>query len=79
FNRYGFFRCSTSFYNRPTRNNGIIMEFLYLGNAIGIVTQFNKKYKNAAYIHTLPTLSPNDPNFPEWWKEHKSEWEDRKR
>ena len=22
----------------------------------------------------LPTLSPNDPNFSEWWEEHKTEW-----
>ncbi len=22
-----------------------------------------------------PTLSPKDPNFPAWWEEHKSEWE----
>ena len=21
-----------------------------------------------------PTLSPNDPNFPKWWEEHKTEW-----
>ncbi|MCD7753355.1 MAG: hypothetical protein LUH41_02255 [Clostridiales bacterium] len=62
-----------------TRNNGIIMEFLFLGNAIGLITPFNKKYNNAAFVPTHPTLSPNDPNFPEWWKEHKSEWEERKR
>lgn len=24
-----------------------------------------------------PTLSPNDPNFPEWWEKHKSEWESK--
>ena len=22
-----------------------------------------------------PTLSPKDPNFPEWWEKHKAEWE----
>ena len=26
-----------------------------------------------------PTLSPEDPNFPAWWEEHKSEWEDKKK
>ncbi|MCD7734303.1 MAG: hypothetical protein LUH48_04080 [Clostridiales bacterium] len=61
-----------------TRNSGIIMEFLYLGNAIGIVTPFNKETQYAAHICTDPTLSPNDPNFPEWWKEHKPEWEGKR-
>ena len=23
-----------------------------------------------------PTLSPKDPAFPEWWEQHKAEWED---
>lgn len=29
-------------------------------------------------ILTVPakTLSPNDPNFSEWWEEHKAEWEE---
>ncbi|MCD8381349.1 MAG: hypothetical protein LUC30_00310 [Clostridiales bacterium] len=62
-----------------TRNNGIIMEFLFLGNAIGIITPFNKIYNNAAFVPTHPTLSPNDPKFPEWWAKHKIAWEDRKR
>ncbi|WP_130849182.1 hypothetical protein [Intestinimonas timonensis] len=26
-----------------------------------------------------PTLSPKDPNFPEWWEKHKSEWEEPKK
>ena len=24
-----------------------------------------------------PTLSPKDPNFPEWWEQNKSKWEER--
>ncbi|MCD7753071.1 MAG: hypothetical protein LUH41_00760 [Clostridiales bacterium] len=62
-----------------TRNNGIIMEFLYLGNAIGIVTPFDKETQDAGRVLTDPTLSPNDPKFPEWWAKHKIAWEDRKR
>jgi hypothetical protein len=27
-------------------------------------------------VTLVPTLSPKDPNFPAWWEEHKSEWED---
>lgn len=26
-------------------------------------------------ISITPTLSPKDPNFPEWWEQHKAEWE----
>ncbi|MCD7881235.1 MAG: hypothetical protein LUG47_06185 [Clostridiales bacterium] len=62
-----------------TRNNGIIMEFLLLGRAIGIVSPFNKKTQDAAFVSPHPTLSPNDPKFPEWWAKHKIAWEDRKR
>ncbi|MCD8047451.1 MAG: hypothetical protein LUD80_02555 [Clostridiales bacterium] len=61
-----------------TRNNGIIMEFLFLGNAIGLITPFDKRHNNAAFVPTHPTLSPNDPNFPEWWKEHKPDWEGKR-
>ncbi|MCD8381932.1 MAG: hypothetical protein LUC30_03315 [Clostridiales bacterium] len=62
-----------------TRNNGIIMELLHLARAIDELSPFNKATQDAILLIMKTTLSPNDPNFPEWWKEHKSEWEDRKR
>ena len=29
----------------------------------------------SAFLHDVePTLSPKDPNFPEWWEQNKSKW-----
>ncbi|MCD7734813.1 MAG: hypothetical protein LUH48_06775 [Clostridiales bacterium] len=61
-----------------SRNSGILAEFLYLGRAINTITPFIKESGSVMFLHFHDTLSPNDPKFPEWWKEHKSEWEDRK-
>jgi hypothetical protein len=59
-----------------TKNNGIIMEFFHLGVAANIMSPFSANSQCAGFIKIEPTLSPKDPNFPTWWEEHKSEWED---
>jgi len=61
-----------------TKDKGTLLKFLYLGcnKEARLIVPFSKKI-NATRINTpiKPTLSPNDPNFPAWWEEHKSEWE----
>ena len=66
-------------YNGETwsKNNGIILELFYLGEAIKVVSPFNFLDKKAAVAPSVkPTLSPKDPNFPAWWEAHKGEWEE---
>lgn len=45
--------------------------FILLTQENGNTTRFMSAVK--------PTLSPKDPNFPAWWEQHKSEWEDKKK
>ena len=63
-----------------TNNKAHLLEFLHLGctNEINFVSPFNAKNNSADLIidSIKPTLSPKDPNFPAWWEEHKSEWEE---
>lgn len=56
------------------------MELLHLGRAIHFILPFNNTTKTTRFspFHSQ-TLSPNDPNFPAWWEEHKSEWEEPKK
>lgn len=52
------------------------MEFLHLGNATNSITSFDLETKSTVLTPFYSsTLSPKDPNFSEWWAEHKSEWE----
>jgi tetratricopeptide (TPR) repeat protein len=54
-----------------------MMELYHLGETSKGIHPFVKR-SNTASINTLlvkPTLSPEDPNFPVWWEEHKAEWE----
>lgn len=54
--------------------NGILLEFLHLGFAIGMFKPFAKtKYGNVAIKSPIfHTLSPNDPKFSSWWETYKS-------
>ena len=63
-----------------TDKKGILMQFFHLGVVSDTIYPFTLK-GNSGFkdIDIQPTLSPNDPNFPEWWETHKSEWEDRKK
>ena len=63
-----------------TQKAGILLEMLYLASNedIAIIVPFEKKKNDSTLIHPSikPTLSPKDPEFPEWWEQHKAEWED---
>ena len=63
-----------------TQNKGVLLEFLYLGSNLEApyISPFYKKFNDKARISSgiKPTLSPKDPSFPEWWEQHKAEWED---
>ena len=64
-----------------TNNKGILHEFLYLGIANGSITPFVKsEIKESAILAkgVIPTLSPNDPNFAEWYESYKAEIEKMK-
>lgn len=55
-----------------------IQKLLDLGIATGFFFPFSLDMFNSLAAHQQriiePTLSPNDPNFPAWWAEHKKEW-----
>ena len=51
---------------------------LHLGIAAGAITPPNLKLKACIFSDDLrETLSPKDPDFPEWWEYNKSKWEKR--
>lgn len=66
-----------------TQNKSCLLELLYLGSnsILALTAPFSKKNNNTTSISNdvKPTLSPKDPNFPEWWEKHKSEWEEPKK
>ncbi|MCD7754012.1 MAG: hypothetical protein LUH41_05670 [Clostridiales bacterium] len=61
-----------------TTNKGTLMQFFHLGVATNIIFPFTEKGHSMYQRGIASTLSPNDPNFPEWWAKHKSEWEEGK-
>lgn len=65
--------------NKWTSTIASLLELLYLGNCdeINLIHPFNaRKGDITRFMNTIkPTLSPKDPNFPEWWEQHKAEWE----
>ncbi len=68
--------------NSWTHDKGALLKFLYLGctEETLLIKPFSKKLNGTDISSKIkPTLSPKDPNFPAWWEEHKSEWEDRKK
>ena len=62
-----------------TDKKGILMQFFHLGVVSDTIYPFtlkgNSGFKDA---NIQPTFPPNDPNFEQWWEEHKVEWEGRK-
>ena len=62
-----------------TKNKWILLQLLYLGcnDTVVVILPFEKMKSNSTLIHpsVKPTLSPKDPAFPEWWEQHKAEWE----
>lgn len=55
-----------------------LMQLYYLAIASKITYELHPVDKFASFRDrtVLPTLSPYDPDFPAWWKEHKAEWAD---
>lgn len=61
-----------------TDRNGVLMQFFHLGVVSDTIYPFTLK-GNSGFkdIDIQPTLSPKDPDFSQWWEEHKVEWEGR--
>lgn len=59
-----------------TDKQGIIMQFFHLGVVSETIYPFSPR-GNSGFkdVNIQPTLSPNDPDFAEWWEAHKGEWE----
>ena len=61
------------------KSKAVLLELLYLGSNLEApyITPFEKKFNDTVRISSdiKPTLSPKDPAFPEWWEQHKAEWE----
>lgn len=63
-----------------SQSKSSLLELLYLG--INSVSSLGYPFSKVDGDTTIisrdikPTLSPKDPNFPAWWEEHKSEWEE---
>ena len=62
-----------------TSNEVPLLKLLYLCNCdeIWLIHPFNaRKGGVSRFMGSItPTLSPKDPNFPEWWEAHKGAWE----
>ncbi len=76
-----------AFYNylgkKWSNSKASMLELLYLGctHETLFISPFNAETNSTLVASSLisPTLSPKDPNFPAWWEQHKSEWEDKKK
>lgn len=55
------------------------MQFFHLGVGSNTISPFTVNGNSGFKHKIIPTLSPKDPNFPEWWEKHKSEWEEPKK
>lgn len=55
------------------------MQFFHLGVGSNTIYPFSLNGNSGFKYKIQPTLSPKDPNFPEWWEKHKSEWEEPKK
>ena len=59
-----------------TMNKGTLLQFFHLGVGSNTIAPFTLS-GNSGFKHKItPTLSPKDPEFPAWWEEHKTEWEE---
>ena len=61
-----------------TNNQTSALLFLHLGMACHASSRMAPPSRSIYLSSDLhPTLSPKDPNFPEWWEQNKSKWEER--
>ena len=59
-----------------TEDSVAVMKLIHLALATGAISQFSNTEDITGIITSRvpPTLSPKDPNFPEWWEQNKSKW-----
>ena len=73
----GFLRYDDTFW---TNDYGVLFQLYALALSSASITSFcslkNLIISAKSHLCTA-TLSPKDPNFAEWWEEHKNDWEDR--
>ena len=73
----GFLRYDDTFW---TKDYAVLFKLYSMGIAGNCLSPFVKKGDVIGSVRVedcIPTLSPRDPNFAEWWEEHKNDWEDR--
>lgn len=61
-----------------TKNTDKLIQFIQLGIAAGAISPIDdatKQVELATYLD--PTVSPDDPDFEEWYKEHKADWDNK--
>lgn len=59
-----------------TENKGVLLQFFHLGVGSNTIFPFNLQGSSGFQnVGIKPTLSPNDPDFSQWWEEHKAQWE----
>jgi hypothetical protein len=63
----------------PWTKDGItLLKLIHLALANSSMAPFSaEKDRTLLKSYINPTLSPKDPNFPEWWEQNKSKWEER--
>lgn len=61
-----------------TDKDGILKQFFHLGVVCNIIYPFSPRGNSGfKFVNILPTLSPNDADFDEWWETHKVRFEGR--
>lgn len=61
-----------------TKDTDKLLMFIQLGIVAGTITPIDDTTKQIEMTTELdPTVSPDDPNFEEWYKEHKADWDNK--
>lgn len=74
-----------AFYNysgeKWSNSKAPVLELLCLGSTPEALSFFEFEAQTNSAVIPLgfrpPTLSPKDPDFPDWWEAHKAEWESK--
>ena len=58
-----------------TTDGETLMRLIHLALANATLDYCVPPNDESTFLHYVePTLSPKDPNFPEWWEQNKSKW-----
>ncbi len=63
-----------------TKDGTALLKLIHLAFANMSIAPFSADRDRTfllSFVADNPTLSPKDPNFPEWWEQNKSKWEER--